>query len=55
MINLNAVIIQFHFQCARMTMNNVSTSGSLTDEELSAFSYEKTVKAKVVSIDLKIL
>ena len=27
----------------------------VTDEELSAFSYEKTVKAKVVSIDLKAL
>ena len=27
----------------------------VTDEELSAFSYEKTVKAKVVSIDLKTL
>ena len=27
----------------------------VTDEELSAFSYEKTVKAKVVSIDFKTL
>ena len=27
----------------------------VTDEELSAFSYEQTVKAKVVSIDLKTL
>ena len=27
----------------------------VTDEELSVFSYEKTVKAKVVSIDLKTL
>ena len=28
-INLNAVIIHFYFQCARMTMNNISTSGGL--------------------------
>ena len=28
-INLNAVIIDFYFQCVRMTMNNISTSGGL--------------------------
>ena len=32
MINLNAVIIYFHFKCARMTMNNISTSGGLSEE-----------------------
>ena len=30
MFKLNAVIIQFHFKCARMTMNNISSSGGLT-------------------------
>ena len=30
MINLNAVIIQFYFQCAWMMINNISTSGGLT-------------------------
>ena len=30
MINLNAMIIQFCFQCVRMTMNNISTSDGLT-------------------------
>ena len=29
-INLNAVIIHFYFQCARMTMNNISTGVGLT-------------------------
>ena len=29
-INLNAVIIHIYFQCARMAMNNISTSGGLT-------------------------
>ena len=28
--HLNAVIIPLHFQCSRMTMNNISTSGGLT-------------------------
>ena len=34
---------------------NDDTAIFVTDEELSAFSYEQTVKAKVVSIDLKTL
>ena len=29
-IKLNAIIIHFYFQCVRMTMNNISTSGGLT-------------------------
>ena len=34
---------------------NDNVAISVTGEELSAFSYEKTVKAKVISIDLKTL
>ena len=29
-INLNAVIIHFCFQCAQVTINNISPSGGLT-------------------------
>ena len=28
---LNAVIIHFYFQCVRMTMSNILTSGGLTE------------------------
>ena len=33
-INLNAVIIHFYFQCTRITMNNISTSGGLTNKNI---------------------
>ena len=38
-IEFNAVIIHFQFQCARMTLNNISTSGSLSS--LLLVSYQK--------------
>ena len=38
-IKLNAAIVQFFFQCTRMTMNNISTSGGQTSIDFGIENY----------------
>ena len=51
----NLWMIVFWNQLKLLRFQNDDIAIFVTDEELSAFSYEKTVKAKIVSIDLKTL
>ena len=46
-ISLNAVIIHVYFQCARMTMDNISTSGGLREND-KRFSYDGATCQQVI-------